>query len=125
MRNVKALIIIIALLCSALIFTLLVLVAINSEMRSSFTLFNDVMIVFVLFFVTIMIFNQYITRKQTKAMRTAQPVTRITCQNCKYSEKRIFQSGDYIFKYQGSCLKCGGKMIIEAIYLPSQVKNEV
>jgi Ca2+/Na+ antiporter len=120
MKNIRALFTIIITL---VILTLLFLLVLNDEVKFSI-LFNELtMIILILLFFIIVIFTQFIIYKQTETAHTAQPITKITCQNCKYSEKRSFQTGDYVFKSQGLCLKCGGKMIIEAIYLPSKTKN--
>ena len=118
MKNTKALPIIITIF---VILILLVLLVINNMKFS--ILINEPMITLILFFTIIVIFTQFIIYRQTRITHTIQPITKITCQNCKHSEKRLFQTGDYVFKNQGPCLKCGGKMVIEAIYLPPKTKN--
>jgi len=119
MKNTKALPIIII---TFVILTLLVLLVINNKMEFSI-LINELMITLILFFTIIMISTQFVIYRRTRITHTIQPITKITCQNCKHSEKRLFQTGDYVFKNQGPCLKCGGKMVIEAIYLPPKTKN--
>ncbi len=117
MKNTKTLFTI-----AILVFTLSILLTLSSEIEFS-EFFNEIMIILVLIFIVLMIFIQFIIYKQTRVIHTIQPVTKITCQNCKYSERRTLQAGDYVFKNQGLCVKCGGKMVIEAIYLPTKTKD--
>ncbi|MCP8315832.1 MAG: hypothetical protein H3Z51_03090 [archaeon] len=38
------------------------------------------------------------------------------CSSCGLKTKRAFQSGDYVYKEEGECSKCKGKMRINTIY---------
>ncbi|MEM1546805.1 MAG: hypothetical protein QXP91_10125 [Candidatus Methanomethylicia archaeon] len=117
MKNIKTLLTIVI-----LVLALLTLLAISSETELPM-FFNETIIIFILIFTVIVIFTQFIIYKQTRVASAIQPITKVICQNCKYSEKRTFQAGDYVFKNQGLCMKCGGKMIIEAIYLSPKTKD--
>ncbi len=44
-------------------------------------------------------------------------VTQLKCNSCDYSERREFKEGDYVGKEAGECPKCGGKLLVDAIYL--------
>jgi len=65
-----------------------------------------------------------ITYMAVSAMKSRQEplkkkviVTQLKCSNCDYSERREFREGDYVGKEVGECPKCGGKLLVDAIYL--------
>ncbi len=65
-----------------------------------------------------------ITYMAVSAMKSRQEplkkkviVTQLKCNNCDYSERREFKEGDYVGKEVGECPKCGGKLLVNAIYL--------
>ncbi len=65
-----------------------------------------------------------ITYMAVSAMKSRQEplkkkviVTQLKCSNCGYGERREFREGDYVGKEVGECPKCGGKLLVEAIYL--------
>lgn len=65
-----------------------------------------------------------ITYMAVSAMKSRQEplkkkviVTQLKCNNCDYSERREFKEGDYVGKEVGDCPKCGGKLLVDAIYL--------
>ncbi len=65
-----------------------------------------------------------ITYMAVSAMKSRQEplkrkviVTQLKCSNCDYRERREFKEGDYVGKEVGECPKCGGKLLVEAIYL--------
>ncbi len=43
-------------------------------------------------------------------------ITRLKCTACGYTEERGFQKGDYVGKAAGKCPKCGGQLIVDAIF---------
>jgi predicted nucleic-acid-binding Zn-ribbon protein len=53
--------------------------------------------------------------KESKTGET-KTVTSIACYNCKFSEEREFERGDYIGKTLGKCPKCKGQRYIKSIY---------
>ncbi len=42
--------------------------------------------------------------------------TRVECLSCGYSVEREYRRGDYVGKSEGRCPKCGGEMIVTAVY---------
>ena len=57
-------------------------------------------------------------KPQNKEGKTGESktVTSIACYNCKFSEEREFERGDYIGKTLGKCPKCKGQRYIKSIY---------
>ena len=53
--------------------------------------------------------------KESKPGET-RTVTTIACYNCKFSEEREFERGDFIGKSLGKCSKCKGQKYIKSIY---------
>lgn len=65
-----------------------------------------------------------ITYMAVSAMKSRQEpikkkviVTQLKCDSCDHSERREFREGDYVGKEVGECPKCGGKLLVDAIYL--------
>lgn len=40
----------------------------------------------------------------------------VSCDSCGFKEEREFEVGDYVFKPKGACPKCGGPLVVAAIY---------
>ena len=40
----------------------------------------------------------------------------LQCESCGYSENGVMQKGDYLHKEAGMCPRCGGKMLIVALF---------
>ena len=40
----------------------------------------------------------------------------LSCYACGYSEQRVPEAGDYVFKTKGECPKCGSRLVVSAIY---------
>ena len=49
-------------------------------------------------------------------------VTVLECVKCKLKEIRMFKRGDYVFKEEGPCKRCGGPMVITKIFARSKGK---
>ena len=65
-----------------------------------------------------------ITYMAVSAMKSRQEptkkkviITQLRCENCNHTERREFKEGDYVGKEIGECPKCGGKLLVDAIYL--------
>ncbi len=43
-------------------------------------------------------------------------ITRVKCMSCGYTEERDFTKGDYVGKIVGKCPKCGGQLVVDAIF---------
>jgi predicted nucleic-acid-binding Zn-ribbon protein len=43
-------------------------------------------------------------------------ITRLKCAACGYTEEREFSKGDYVGKVVGQCPKCGGRLVVDAIF---------
>jgi len=43
-------------------------------------------------------------------------VTVLECAKCRLKEIRMFKRGDYVFKEDGPCKRCGGPMVITKIF---------
>ena len=46
----------------------------------------------------------------------SKTVTFVACYDCKFSEEREFERGDFIGKSLGKCPKCKGQRYIKSIY---------
>jgi len=42
--------------------------------------------------------------------------TRIKCFNCGYTIERVYQKGDYVGRVVGKCPRCGGELVVSAVY---------
>ncbi len=53
-----------------------------------------------------------------KQQRREKPVlrTRLECLRCGYSVEREYKRGDYIGLTEGRCPKCGGPLVVTAVY---------
>lgn len=40
----------------------------------------------------------------------------VSCSSCKFREEREHEVGDYVFKEKGQCPKCGGQLLVTAIF---------
>jgi rRNA maturation endonuclease Nob1 len=59
-------------------------------------------------------------RKEQKVKKT---YTLLKCVECDYTMEREFKEGDYVGKKEGACPKCGGEMIITAIYVKEESRS--
>lgn len=58
-----------------------------------------------------------INRKPLKlGFETPKVYSKIMCSVCDFSEKRMFQLGDYVLKDEKSCPKCKGTTFVSVIY---------
>jgi len=65
-----------------------------------------------------------ITYMAVSAMKSRQEpakrkviITQLKCGSCGHIERREFREGEYVGKEAGECPKCGGKLVVDAIYL--------
>jgi len=76
--------------------------------------FTIVTIALTLFLVAYMVaLSVFGRRKELKVRKT---YTLLKCQECSYEAEREFKEGDYVGKIEGKCPKCGGPLVIYAIY---------
>ena len=52
----------------------------------------------------------------------SEVVTVLECAKCRLKEIRVFKRGDYVFKEEGPCKRCGGTMVITKIFARSKGK---
>ncbi len=50
-------------------------------------------------------------------------VTLLKCSSCGYETARAFKDGDRLFSEADACPRCGGKMVVEGIFLRSATKG--
>ncbi len=67
------------------------------------------------FIITYMVVSAVKSRQEP--IKKKVTVTLLECENHDYEEKREFREGDYVGKEAGQCPKCGGKLLISAIFL--------
>lgn len=58
----------------------------------------------------------------TSKPQESEVVTVLECATCKLKEIRMFKRGDYVFKEEGPCRRCGGPMVITKIFARSKGK---
>jgi len=59
----------------------------------------------------------------TSKPQESEIVTVLECAKCKLKEIRMFKRGDYVFKEEGPCKRCGGPMVITKIF--ARIKGKV
>jgi len=40
----------------------------------------------------------------------------VQCESCGHSENGVMEKGDYLYREAGTCPKCGGRMLVVALY---------
>ncbi|MEM0494811.1 MAG: hypothetical protein QXS92_01040 [Thermofilum sp.] len=50
--------------------------------------------------------------------------TYLRCPSCGYESMREYREGDRLFGEAEQCLKCGGRMVVEGIFLRSASKSQ-
>ncbi len=61
-------------------------------------------------------------KPRNEGMEIKKTVSLVKCKSCDYSLERPFKEGDYVGKtLEDKCPKCGGDLVIKAIYVEKVV----
>ncbi len=56
-------------------------------------------------------------KSRQEPVKLKRTITVIKCSSCDHEQSRDFKEGDFVGKEEGQCPKCGGKLIVSAIYV--------
>jgi hypothetical protein len=78
--------------------------------------FNIILWVVALVFLLIFLFLVYRSARGLPKLKLAEVRRLIHCEQCGVETEGPFESGDHVFREIGKCPRCGGKLVIKAIY---------
>ncbi len=56
-------------------------------------------------------------RSRQEPVKLKRTVTVLRCGSCGHEWSRDFREGDFVGREEGECPKCGGRLVVNAIYV--------
>jgi DNA-directed RNA polymerase subunit RPC12/RpoP len=78
--------------------------------------FNIILWTVALVFLLIFLFLVYRSARGPPKIKLAEVRRLIACERCGVETEGPFESGDHVFREVGSCPRCGGRLVVKAIY---------
>jgi predicted Zn-ribbon and HTH transcriptional regulator len=66
--------------------------------------------------ILMVVFTLELTAVRRRGREVARIVTVLRCSSCGYSSTRDHQVGDFVGKRESICPRCGGPLVVSAIY---------
>ena len=78
--------------------------------------FNIILWIIALAFLLLFLFLVYRSARGPPKIKLSEVRRLISCEQCGVETEGPFESGDHVFREVGKCPRCGGKLIVKAIY---------
>jgi len=78
--------------------------------------FNIILWIVALAFLLIFLFLVYRSARGPPKIKLSEVRRLISCEECGVESEGPFESGDHVFREVGKCPRCGGQLVVKAIY---------
>ncbi len=77
---------------------------------------QNTMLILTIIALAILIIQLYMEYRRKPKQAKYIPKELVKCRKCGYEIERDYEPGDFISLVKGKCPKCGGELIVKAIY---------